>query len=175
VFAVFTQGMALWKRGSAMGLIERDADFMTDRLAIEFRNAFPFPVISFQGASSELAFPTLVPSKDRGRSSLDVARVAYAFDAARGTLYRGESLYAELFADKNGLPEKTVRTAPALEHVASFKISYFAFNKKTMKLEWTGTWSSKDKFPMGVRLEIVLDAQKGNRRIVRTVYAPIPR
>lgn len=173
IFSALTKGMTLWERSRGKGIVEKDAGFMTDRLARDFRNGFQFPHVNFEGAAHSISFPTVIYSKDdAGESKPEIGRVAYFYDAQKKIVFRQQQRYDDLFSEE---APATGSVVAALINIENFNLQYYSFNKSLMKLQWSNAWDSKDKLPIGIRVQISLDSAKQGRRVVRTVYSPLPR
>lgn len=174
IFSVFARGLDLRKRADGARIHEKDAWVAADAFAREFRDAYAFPGLPFQGKPTGAAFPTLI--RRTSSAELEMGFVEYVYDPAARSILRRQRDYYSLFKDKNDpntVPDEPARAV--LTDVESFTVRYFSFNKSAMKLEWADTWDAKEGFPLGIRTEITLGAAHKGRKVTKTAYVAFPR
>jgi hypothetical protein len=154
-------GIKLWDFTRQFS-VEEDVFIFLDRLGLDLRNAFPLAQFAFDGTEENVAFPTVIRTRqDRMIAGHpddyceQIGRVEYVFDKAKRTITRRQANYSQALQAQFG-PER-VLAAP----VEGLKFSYLYSAGEEFAWEEEGR-----HFPAAVRVEIKIKEYNGDIRVL---------
>ena len=172
VFAVFSNGVKIWKRLS-ISLPEEDIYVFFEKLSADLENSFIFSKAPLTGEGNAIVFATVVRSPgEHNPSSMDIARVSYAFDSADGAILRRQDDFSAITKAKAGDARSVARG------IDSVTFTYYYFDQIAQEYEWKENWRT-DMFqeeeytlPIAVRVVVEFGGRKDRRSLTRTVTIP---
>ncbi len=167
IYSTFVRGVMVWDRGGKTNIVEREVRFTLQSLAKELRSSFKFSGIEFKGTKNGICFPTYVNTAGIAKApKWEVGRVSYFFDSKKGVFSRRQESYIDLFRDK--LPQAKEK----ISQVEDLEIRYYFFDAIGKTYKWKDSWSDKQDFPLGVRIELTTLSDEKEQKFVKTVYLP---
>jgi len=162
VYAVFSSGVRVWKKGSQTSTYERHLRLFSEKLSRELRNTFRFSNIPFEGTKDSMAFAGLV---DGG-----VGRISY-FLNSENIFCRRQQSYAETFKkdDFSGFEGLILG-------VSELNLSYCYLDNTTGEYKWKPEWvkGEQDTIPQAVKIELIFKGKLGREsKFSKTIFIPI--
>ncbi|MDP2920767.1 MAG: prepilin-type N-terminal cleavage/methylation domain-containing protein [Candidatus Omnitrophota bacterium] len=155
IYSAFSIGLKAWKKGSEGG------DFQKIRVSLlkmqkELRSSFYFSEIPFKGASSEFAFPLVIPAEDK----YNIYKVEYRVkeDAATGAgaLLKRKTIFTDKGLSENEGEDEFIFSAGAIGFEYAYKLKE---GEKGFK--WVPVWDvSQGEIPKGVKISFTLGEGK---------------
>ena len=170
IFQVASNGLKIWSRAEH-AVLEEDAAIMLDRLGRDLRNTRPYSLLSFDGKSQELSFPTIVRVRadpkgvDQDQEFIDqLGRIQIRFDAMKKVITMRQANYSQ------ALESKWQKERVLLSAVSSLKFSYLYLNEQGLQKER----ETAGEVPYAVVMELEFpDAVGRLKRMVRSVDIPL--
>ncbi|MBL7085414.1 MAG: prepilin-type N-terminal cleavage/methylation domain-containing protein [Candidatus Omnitrophica bacterium] len=167
IYSTFARGVMVWDRGGKTNIVEREVKFTLQSLAKELRSSFKFSGIEFKGTKNEISFPTYVNTAGIAEApKWEVGRVSYFFDSEKNTFSRWQKNYIDLFQPEKPEAEKVI------PQIKDLDIRYYYFDAIGKAYKWKDSWSGKQDFPLGVRIELTTLSDEKEQKFVKTVYLP---
>lgn len=178
LYSTFSAGVSVWRRSEEGLAIYQDVRILLDDMEKELKRAVLYgdeseePMLAFEGASSEISFPTIAnAATGDGTAYREIAKVSYRFSKEGAALMRVSSTVRQGFDDDSGTKE-TVR-----QGVAAFAVSYaYDSGDEDEPYVWKDEWKNDEgELPRGVRIMISLgDPVSGDVRAEFVKYVLIP-
>lgn len=164
ILSAFATGIRVWECAQRANGPSENAELALARIERDLMNARPFYAVDFLGKSDRILFPGSVAWVDReGGAHRTIGRIAYSYEPARNALVRRAWAYPCRDPDATA-PEEV------LANVTAGTFSYLVKpREKGERPEWKGTWDANGDFPLGVRIEVVLESGTNTIRFIRTI------
>ena len=171
IYSVFRAGISIWRRTSPLIEASQSFRFFFDTITKDLKNSVPYVKkgVNFEGGNQKISFMAVVGMSGQDIPfHMELAKVIYYFDRAKGTVIRAVATRTEGFNEDhakgmdilNGIEEKDF----------SFNYCYMITESPTeYDYEWKNNWEDEDRdngrIPRGVRVKA--------GQYTKTIFVPV--
>jgi len=177
IMSGFAGGLRVYERVRSRDTGFRpDALLSLEKLETDLRNTVYFSGIDFIGEKEKISFAGLTAEGKLGK-------ILYYVKGVRDTLVREEQDYARAVSKISRKKGKIKELVP----VRDIDFSYYYYDREAEEYRWQDFWeeeeeeeeeeedSEKGTVPLGVRIKLTFEGEKGDTDLTRTVLIPIGR